>query len=355
MNSVFRVIDANLNRVSEALRIIEELARFAQNNKELTNQIKDLRHKINNIFSSEYSQLITSRDTVGDVGTDIANFSERKSIMDLIQANFKRAQQALRVLEEYSKLTHPTNANTFESSRYKLYTLEKIMHSEIINIYKTKHIENSLLYLVTDRTGFKNEEEFLNAIASAIKGGVKILQLREKNTPTNEFIGLAKIVKEICSHHDCIFIVNDRVDVALAVNADGVHLGQEDMDLITARRILGNQVIIGNSTHKPEDALNAIKNGADYIGVGPVFATPTKPNRNAVGLEYVKWASANVTIPFFAIGGINNDNINEVIDSGARQVAVVRALMKSEDPEKEANKMLNQLIMASNNNSVTNA
>lgn len=348
MNSVFRVIDANLNRVSEALRIIEELARFIQNNKVLTNQIKDLRHNINNTLSSEYPQLINSRDTIGDVGTDIANFSERKSVIDIIQANFKRAQQALRVLEEYSKLINTTNANVFEQSRYKLYSLEKTMHSEIMNIYKIKRLESSLLYLVTDRTGFKNEEKFLNTIALAIKGGVKILQLREKNTPTNEFISLAKIVKEICSHHDCIFIINDRVDIALAVNADGVHLGQEDMDLITARKILGDQVIIGNSTHKPEDALNAIKNGADYIGVGPVFATPTKPNRQAVGLEYVKWASENINIPFFAIGGINNDNINTVIESGAKQVAVVRALMKSENPEKDANKMLNQL----NNNSI---
>lgn len=332
MNDNYRIIDANLNRASEALRVIEEIARFKLNNQELTSKLKNLRHKINTKFSDQYLTLLNARDSEGDIGLTVTNTSARTDLIDILKANFKRAQQALRTLEEYVKIENSEADNTFELSRYELYSLEKNMHSEIINVYKKKKLESCKLYLVTDRKKFSDLQKFYDAIAKALQGGVDIVQLREKDTPVREFIEIARFVKELCTHYNKIFIINDRVDVAMAVNADGVHLGQEDMDLLTARKILGHEAIIGNSTHKPEDALSAMKNGADYIGVGPVFSTPTKPGRQAVGYEYVKWASQNVNIPFFAIGGINPENIEEVIEAGATRIAAVRAIINADDP-----------------------
>lgn len=341
MNEYYRIIDVNLNRLSEALRTIEEIARFKLNDKVLTEKLKKLRHEVSNLFEKDYFKLLNARDSQADFGPTIPNDSVRDSFLDIIKANFKRSQQAVRVLEEYSKLINIEASHVFESIRYELYTLEKIMGSNAVQIYKTKRLENRKLYLVTDRSKFDNDDTFFEVISSAIKGGVSIVQLREKDASTKEFLHIARIVKEICNHQDAIFIINDRVDIAMAVNADGVHLGQDDMDIKMARKLLGDVAIIGNSTHKPDDAVNAVNNGADYIGVGPVFTTPTKPGRSAVGYEYVTWASKNVTIPFFAIGGINISNINEVIKAGASRVAVVREIMNADNPELAAQKLLN--------------
>ena len=149
--------------------------------------------------------------------------------------------------------------------------------------------------------------------------------------------GWVKKVKELCALYDALFIINDRVDIAHILGADGVHLGQEDIDINSARDLLGKDSIIGLSTHCPEQAQIAVESGADYIGVGPVFVTPTKPGRSAVGLEYVRWAYENITIntniPWFAIGGINLENLNQVLDAGASRIAVVRAIINAENPE----------------------
>ena len=202
---------------------------------------------------------------------------------------------------------------------------------------------NRKLYLVTNSDKFDSEDLFLDAVASALKGGVDIIQLREKNMPANKIIELGKKIKLLCGEYNALFIVNDRVDIAFAVGADGVHLGQDDMDIQSAREILGENAIIGVSTHAPEQAQKAVLDGADYIGVGPVFTTPTKPGRQSVGLEYVKWVSDNIDLPAFAIGGIDLDNVNEVISNGAKRIAVVRAIINSVNPEIAARAFLEVL------------
>lgn len=344
MTENYRIIDANLNRASEALRVLEEVARFKLDDRDFTDQFKGIRHKINMVLGADYSKLLEARDSENDVGPDIYNNSERSSIFDLIKANFKRAQQALRVLEEYNKLANPEFSAIFEAARYELYTLEKVMGSKAYSYYRAKRLEKCKLYLVTDRSKFDNNDKFFDAVASAIKGGVDIVQLREKTASAKEFIDLARVVREICLQNDVVFIINDRIDVAMSVKADGVHLGQEDIDLQTARQLLGSEAIIGNSTHKPEDALKAIENGADYIGVGPVFTTPTKPGRQAVGFDYVSWADTNVNIPFFAIGGINEQNIDGVLSAGATRIAVVRAIINANDPTIIAKNLKEKLV-----------
>jgi len=331
-----RIIDANLNRATEALRVIEEIARFHLDNIDLCTRFKYLRHEISDFIDLHYVSLLKSRDTEDDVGISIINNTEKRDILDIFKANFKRLQQALRVLSEYC-MAEGFDITGFEKARYESYTLEKNMFEELSKKLKIKKLEDKKLYLVTDRNQFSSVDEFLDAVASSLKGGVQIVQLREKAANAREFIELGRKIKELCALYDALFIINDRVDIAHIIGADGVHLGQEDIDIDAARHILGKDSIIGLSTHAPEQALKAVDSGADYIGVGPVFETPTKPGRKSVGLEYVEWASKNIDIPWFAIGGINSGNVSEVINSGASRIAVVRAIINSENPDKSAN------------------
>ncbi len=324
-----RIIDANLNRGVEALRVLEEISRFLLDDKSSSETLKLIRHEINALQEKDYDALLKARDTENDIGINIKNPDKRTDIESIFKANIKRLQQVLRVLAEYS----PDNAAVFEDLRYKSYTLEKIMWNKLKDKYNKLILGNKKLYLVTNSDKFENDDAFLDAVASALKGGVDILQLREKTMPANRIIELGKKIKLLCAEYGATFIVNDRVDIAYVLEADGVHLGQDDMDVESARKILGNNAIIGVSTHAPEQAQKAVADGADYIGMGPVFTTPTKPGRKSVGLEYVEWVSNNIDIPAFAIGGIDPDNVNEVIAHGAKRIAVVRAIINAENPE----------------------
>ncbi len=319
---MYRIIDANLNRALEGLRCIEEYARFILGNKELTKKIKDMRHNIFLFFEKDYSKLLSSRDTINDVGCSIKNISKEK-INNPIRANIKRVEQALRVLSEYGNLE--------DSYRYELYTIEKKI-MEKTNI-KSLLLKAKNIYLITNSDGL-SEDEFLDKVATCLKAGVKLVQYREKNKSAKEIIETGLKLRQLCSMYDALLIVDDRIDIAQIIDADGVHLGQDDIDINFARKILGEDKIIGISTHKPDDALLALSNGADYIGVGPVFKTPTKPDKDPVGLEYVKWVKENIDIPFYAIGSIDTTNVFDVCKAGATKIAVIRALMNSDDINK---------------------
>lgn len=320
-----RIIDANLNRATEGLRVIEEIARFILSDAELSARLKTIRHELQKFFDVEYDNLLDSRDTLNDVGCNIINPDKKESLDSIFKANFKRVEEAFRVLNQYASLD--------DSYRYRIYTIEKEMRSKLKLDYKKIFLNDKKLYLVTNSDNFESDEIFLDRVALSIKSGVDIVQLREKNTTSKRFIYLAQRIRELTSHFGAAFIVNDRVDIAKISNADGVHLGQDDIPVSYAREILGDNAIIGVSTHCPEHAKKAITDGADYIGVGPVFKTPTKPSKDPVGLEYVKWAADNVNIPFFAIGSIDTANIKEVVEAGAKRVAVIRTIMYADDIE----------------------
>lgn len=338
-----RVIDANLNRAAEAARILEEVARFLLDDKNLAEKLKNIRHKINSAQEENYGDYLKARDTQNDVGVDIKNTTDRINLENIFKANIKRLQQALRTLAEYAG-GDKKNVSLFEKLRYESYTLEKIMWHQLKEKgISSKISEDKKLYLVTNSDQFNSDDEFLDAIASALEGGIDILQLREKNMSAKKILELGKKIKQLCLQYDTIFIVNDRIDIAYMLEADGVHLGQDDLDIKAAREILGDKCIVGISTHEPKQALKAVEDGADYIGVGPVFATPTKKGRIPVGLEYVKWASENIDIPFFAIGGIECENIDKVLEAGAKKIAVVRAIINAKSPQKEAEKFINKL------------
>lgn len=333
-----RIIDVNINRATEALRALEEIARFYLNNKNLCEKLKNMRHFICIFFDNDYVELLNSRDTENDVGVDIENPTKEGrclNIENIFKSNIKRLQQSLRMLTEYGNLK--------DDLRYESYTIEKEMFEALKMNIKKYLLDKRKLYLVTNSDAFNSDDEFLDRVALALKNGVDVIQLREKNRPAKEIIELGYKIRELASNFNALFIVNDRIDIAKITKADGVHLGQDDISLKIAREILGDDFIIGISTHCPDDAKRAMDGGADYIGVGPVFKTPTKPGRIPVGLDYVKWASENVDIPFFAIGSIEPDNIDDVIKAGAKRVAVVRAIMNSTNPEENIEKFLLKL------------
>ncbi len=194
------------------------------------------------------------------------------------------------------------------------------------------------LYVVTDARSDRGDlVESLDAILGA---GVGIIQLREKEAEAADLIRYAEVFRGAADRHDALFIVNDRPDVALATDADGVHVGQGDLPPGLARKILGEDSIIGLSCHSSADH-EAAPPEADYLTAGPVFATPTKPGRKAVGVELVRLAARHVTDrPWFAIGGIDASNIAEVVDAGATRVAVVRAVTEAEDPGTAARELI---------------
>lgn len=207
---------------------------------------------------------------------------------------------------------------------------------------KPQNIDYSL-YLVTDR-GLARGRSTLDIVKAAVLGGVTCVQLREKECPTQEFIEQAMAIKKFLSAEGIPLIINDRLDVAQAVYADGVHLGQTDMPLDIARAIVQDSMIIGISAESLEDAVEAEKGGADYLGVSPIYATPTKTDTAPpLGLQGLRQIRAAVNIPLVGIGGLNRDTVAEVIRSGADGVAVVSAIVAAEDPRVAAGE-LHQLI-----------
>lgn len=206
-----------------------------------------------------------------------------------------------------------------------------------------KDIDYSL-YLVTDHRN-KTDEEFLNIIEEAIKGGTSIVQLREKTASTKEFYQLALKVKEITTKYDVPLLINDRIDIALAVDSEGVHLGQDDMPADIARKIIGDDKILGVSASTVEEAIKAQIDGADYIGSGAVFPTATKDDADSVSKEELKSIVDSIDIPVVAIGGITIDNATELKDTGIDGFSVVSAIMSADDP-KEASQKLREIYIS---------
>ena len=201
-----------------------------------------------------------------------------------------------------------------------------------------KNIDLSL-YLVTDNSD--NVEKFLNTIEEAIKGGTTVVQIREKNADTLDFYKLSLKVKEITTKYNVPLIINDRVDIALAIDADGVHVGQSDMPCDVTRRLIGEDKILGVSAATIDEAKKAQRDGADYIGTGAVFPTQTKDDADSVTKEELKEIVEAIDIPVVAIGGINLDNASELKGTGIKGLSVVSAIMSSDDPKKSSQELLN--------------
>jgi len=190
------------------------------------------------------------------------------------------------------------------------------------------------LYLVCDAV--PERHGLADLLRSAAAGGVDIAQLREKHLPDDELVAVANAARALCERLGTLLIINDRPSVALQAGADGVHVGQEDMAVAEVRELVGPDMLIGLSTHAPREIDAVDPSLVDYIGVGPLHETPTKPGRAAVGLELVRYAAAHAPVPFFAIGGLHAGNLPEAVDAGATRVCVLRAIADAEEPERAA-------------------
>lgn len=199
------------------------------------------------------------------------------------------------------------------------------------------------LYLIANITGYKQTNRVYHRVQKALETGIKILQLRCKVTEDCVFLDLAQRFRRLAKKNNALFIVNDRVDIAFTCDADGVHLGQDDLPLVYARNILGKDKIIGKSTHNLRQALLAQSEQADYIGFGPIFKTQTKSGVNAISADKIRLLLGKIKIPIFVLGGINRNNIEEVISSGAERVAVSNAILSKKDIKQAVKNLQNFL------------
>jgi thiamine-phosphate pyrophosphorylase len=190
---------------------------------------------------------------------------------------------------------------------------------------RRERLQRSLLYLVTDTP---------DPVERALAGGVDVVQLRAKDASDDEVVELGRVFRRLADAAGALFVVNDRTDLAVACDADGVHVGQGDVPVAEARAVVGPDRLVGLSTHAAEQIEAA--EGADYLGVGPVYATPTKAEATAVGVDLVRAAARLARVPWFAIGGIDASTLPEVVEAGARRVAVVRAIRDAPDPAEAA-------------------
>ncbi len=335
-SALARILDANLDRAREGLRIIEDWCRFGLNHITFTDQCKALRQELARWHTAD---LRAERDTPGDLGTELTHPQEetRTDVNHVLQANFCRVEEALRVLEEYGKLYKPGMGEAFKHMRYQVYALD----SHVMGYGRLSLLRRSPLYLVTSP-----HDAVLEVVEAALQGGLTLVQYRDKHADDVTRIENGIRLRELCHRYGALFIMNDRADLAKAVDADGVHLGQQDIPIALARQILGASRIVGRSTTNPDEMNRALAEGADYIGVGPVYETPTKEGKPAAGHDYVRYAAEHSPVPWYAIGGIDADNIGEVISAGAQRVAVVRAIMNAEHPTFMTQYLLSQLNIA---------
>lgn len=334
MEKVYRIIDANINRISEGLRVLEDLARFYYQEVHLTEQIKMIRHKVRKSVNELYLNFLKVRDSVNDIGFDISqksNLDNKSNLKELVMGNFKRIQEGLRVVEENLKIIGQYElSKVYERCRYDIYTIEKTYLLKFTKLFK-KDLLNTDLYCITAEE-YSRGRNNIEVVQAMIDAGIKIIQYREKDKKKLYKYEECQKIRMLTRQAGVTFIVNDDVDLALLVGADGVHIGQEDLPIEKVRELVGEEMIIGLSTHSPSQAQDAVAKGADYIGVGPIFKTYTKKDVcDPVGFEYLEYVVQNIDIPFVAIGGIKQHNVAEVVKRGAKCIAMVTEIVGADD------------------------
>lgn len=297
------IIDANIHRTCEWLRVIEEYFRFVANNEILTNRLAWLRKQISHyaLPVSDRSRM-EARDTESDVRAN-EMIQPRNNNYDLLLANMKRSQEALRVLEEYTGDDH------FRVFRYELYELEKEC---FLNMRKPWELR--WVYLISHDVAI---------LRRWLELGADIIQLRCKDTTKADILQKAHEAKKLAEKFNKPLIINDHLDIAQIVDADGIHTGQDDISIADIRKLWSPDKIYGRTTHSLEQWIIARDEWASYVSVWPIWATPTKPDRVAIGFEYLSQVS-ELWIPFVAIGGVNHENISEILPYKPDMVAVVR-------------------------------
>ena len=335
-----RIIDANCNRAAEGLRFLEDIARFLLNDVNLSRQIRAVRHDVVKNVTKLGAGLLSVRDSQADVGAGIEPVGQRQDLPSLVTANAKRVEEALRVIEESAKLPDIgplLRSKDFEQARFDLYTLERELLSKVLRQDKLSRLHG--LYVIIDTQALAGKDK-IDAADKAIRGGARVIQLRDKHHYKGEILVMAQKLKDLCRQRDTLFIVNDYLDIALAADADGLHIGQADLPLPVVRKELPIDRIIGCSTRTLAQARKAEAEGADYVAVGSMFPSPTKGDGTVVGLERLRQIRKALSIPLVAIGGINEANIGKVIAAGVDSAAVISAVLSQENMEQATRRMV---------------
>jgi len=331
---------------------MEEFARFVLDDSSLTGAIKTARHDLTTIVGAlpagpsdtssqqlpdyENTGLPVHRDIVGDVGTEITTPSEshRESETAVVHVACKRLSESLRVLEEYGKVVDAEFGARIEKLRYRGYELERRLAA---TIHAREKFGGMQLYVLITESLCRGD--WFTTAKAVLQGGADCLQLREKNLPDRELLERAKRLAQLCRDMERIFIVNDRTDIALAAGAHGVHLGQDDVPVAAARRMLPARMIVGLSTHTIEQVEVAIALAPDYIAVGPMFDTHTKPQTHIAGPEVLAEARKRTALPLVAIGGIDVQNIDMLLRTTPACICVCRAVISQSDPANAARRL----------------
>ncbi len=336
MRHPIRLVDAAANRAIEAARVLEDLARFCVENSALTEGYKSLRHDIVCALAGLRSGWReANRDLLSDVGTTIegANESIRNGVADIAAANASRLTEALRSLEEGVKLVAQdhSSASAIQSLRYRAYEL----NAQVVLALRTSEARQWKVCLLLTRSLCKRP--WRDVLRAALAAGADCIQIREKfdegTWSTAQLVAHVRTV--VADAHDCAaaVIVNDRIDIALAAEADGVHLGVSDLSIADARRIAGRALIVGATAHSCAEAMAAIEAGADYCGVGAMFASTVKPDQLPSGPEWMReFASKWPSQPHLAIGGITAHNAPALRAVGCLGVAVSSCVCGADDP-----------------------
>jgi len=334
---VARILDANANRAREALRVLEDTARLGLDHAPLARRYKKLRHDLAGAVRA-LGPLAGARDTPGDVGTAIQTEAEstRRTVRDVAAAAAKRLTEALRALEEFAKLRGPAAGAAFEAIRYRAYEAERLLLAAVGGAARQWRL---CVILTADQCPGGRWRRVARA---ALDAGADCLQLRDKNLSDAERLDRAAALVAL-ARGGADVVVNDRLDIALAAGAAGVHLGVGDLPIDAARRQAGGDLLIGASTHSLAEAKAALAAGADGCGVGAVFPTDTKRRRPS-GLAYVRrFTERHPGVPHLAIGGITPDNAAAVVDAGARGLAVSAVVCRAAKPEAVVRKLLRKI------------
>jgi thiamine-phosphate pyrophosphorylase len=339
VNPLARIIDANFNRAREALRVMEDAARFALDDADLSSFLKSLRHDLRAAVDAlvplglDRGHLLASRHTPGDVGTEISTSAEgrRPGLPAVVHAASARLTEALRSLEETAKVLE--SGARFEALRYRAYEAERRLGLALGSAIAPQW---RLCVLISDRLCRHHSWE--EVARAAIRGGADCLQLREKDLESGELLRRAQRLVAIAREHSPrpAVVINDRPDIAFLARADGVHLGQTDLPIAEARKIVGFSALIGMSTANLDQARAAVRQGADACGVGPMFPTTTKHKPDLSGPTYLRaYLDDEVcrSRPHLAIGGITPAKVNELWQAGCRGIAVSAAVCLDQDPE----------------------
>lgn len=328
-SNLFRILDANGNRAAEGLRTLEDVARMHSECGSAARLIKELRHQLGELIQKfNRVRRLQARFTETDAGTEItaSGESSRSDLASLVPAACERTTQALRQLEECGKLIAPDLAERLKQLRYLAY--DRLAQVELWLIHQAWDPATANIYLLIDCS--LPLDRFTAYISELAEAGVDVFQLRDKAADGAKLVQYARAAKSISSSPR--LVINDRVDIALAVSADGVHVGQDDMAIDDVRAVAGRKLAVGVSTHDMVQARLACEAGADYIGCGPTFPSGTKDFDEFPGPAFLSKVVQQLDTPAFAIGGIDRDNLSAVVDAGFRRVAISGAIHNSDSP-----------------------